>query len=144
AGGDLHCPGGTELLDGHTDGRSGSDAQVLHLAAGRDQAGQHGMAKHQSAGPAVPAEDDLAPLGRLAQGGGKGQGRGRCQSLADDAANPRDADDQTLRNHGASLCNPGTFLGPWSVVLWVSGIGRHIAEKNAVLTWGLPSPVSMM
>ena len=103
AGGDLQAAVGVQPLNGQADRGRRRHAEVEHFAAGIHEAGQHRMPQHLSARPAIPAQHDSTRLGgslRNAsleigpQGGGEGQGVAGSQTLADDAANSRNADDQ--------------------------------------------------
>jgi hypothetical protein len=63
AGGDLQPARPLQPAHRQTQRRRRSDADVLNLAAGTEQTGQHGVAKHGPAGSAILAQDDSASLG---------------------------------------------------------------------------------
>src|SRR5262249_59530208 len=81
-------------------------AQVLAVAAGPEQPGEDGVAQHEAAGTAVAAQEDATPLETGPQGRREGGGCFRRQALADDAANPRDTDDQAAHH-----CSPERKVG---------------------------------
>ncbi len=82
-------------------------AEVVDLAAGGRQPGDDGVAEHDARGPAVARDDDAAAADVGAERRRERQGDLRRQALADDAADPRDADDEVaLAAHGSpsELC----------------------------------------
>ena len=109
AAGDGHAALRAEPADGELQRGRRRDAEIDHLAAGREQPGDDGRLDHRPRRSRVAADEDAARVEIRPEGLGKRDDELGCQGFADDAADAADADLE--RTHDGEILLRDSGLG---------------------------------
>ncbi len=102
-GGDGDAAGGGEFFHHEPDRRRRSEADVVHVAAGRLETREREMAHHMPGKTAVAAQHDVSAVGESREGQNVAEEGFRNQGVADDAADAGNADHGLLGHNSTGV-----------------------------------------